>query len=150
MKYLKLFLIALAVIFVVYIFFSANSDRGKNQQTGDLEQTTQNNLETKTDEQGQVTVAVAPLSLESSQWKFDVTFNTHSVELDQDPIQISELYDNTGTVYKPIAWEGAGPGGHHREGILVFQPINPKPASVELKIKDVGGVPDRSFKWNLK
>lgn len=77
-------------------------------------------------------------------------FDTHSVDLNQDVIQIAELTDDKRNIYKPTAWGRAGPGGHHREGALVFHQINPVPASVELKIKDIGGVPERSFKWNLK
>jgi len=77
-------------------------------------------------------------------------FDTHSVELDQDLMQIVELTDGQDNTYKPIAWEGAEPGGHHLEGVLVFEAINPVPPSIELKIKDVGGVPERSFKWNTE
>ncbi len=108
--------------------------------------------ETRTDEQANVTVVVTPLNLssQSTEWKFDIGMNTHSVELDQDPVQIVTLVDDKGNVYKPLSWEGAGPGGHHREGVLIFNAIQPMPQTVELKIKDIGGIPERSFKWGLK
>ena len=58
--------------------------------------------------------------------------------------------DDKGNTYQSTMWEGSGPGGHHREGILVFNEINPTPAYIELKIKNVGGVPERLFKWDIK
>lgn len=112
----------------------------------------QNNWETKINDQPPVTIKVTPVKFgkDAQIWKFDIVFDTHSVELDQDLMQIATLVDDKENVYRPTAWEGAGPGGHHREGILVFDPINPFPQSVELKIKDVGGIPERSFKWNIQ
>ena len=117
-----------------------------NQQT-----TTKQNWETKTEEQVSVTVVVTPLdlSLDSKEWKFDVGMNTHSVELDQDMIKIAVLVDDQGTEYKPLRWEGAEAGGHHREGVLIFNQITPTPKSVELKIFKIGDVV-RSFVWELK
>ena len=75
-----------------------------------------------------------------------------------DLVAVSELIDNQGKTYKPTSWEGSAPGGHHREGVLKFNPIpegknsfiSLKPKSLELKIKNVGGVPERRFKWQLE
>lgn len=116
-----------------------------NQQT-----ITKQNWETKTEEQANVTVVVTPLDLSpnSKEWKFDVGMNTHSVELDQDMIKIAVLVDDQGKEYKPIRWEGSV-GGHHREGVLIFNQITPTPKSVELKISNIGGVV-RSFVWEFK
>lgn len=118
-----------------------------NQQTT----TNKQNWETKTEEQTSVTVVVTPLDLSpnSKEWKFDVGMNTHSVELDQNIIEISALLDDKGKENKPIRWEGAEPGGHHREGVLIFNQITPVPKSVELKIYGIGDV-TRSFKWDIK
>ncbi len=106
--------------------------------------------ETKTDEQANVTVTVIPsdLSVDSKEWKFDVVMNTHSVELDQDMIKATILINNPGEEYKPLRWEGAGPGGHHREGTLVFAPIKPYPQHLSLIIKGIGDK-DRAFAWIL-
>lgn len=106
-------------------------------------------LETKESSEGPVTVAVAPQSLDSSSstWNFDISLNTHSEELNVDLVIVSELIDDQGKSYKPISWEGAPPGGHHRSGVLKFDPISPKPKSIELKIKNIGGTAERSFKW---
>ena len=108
--------------------------------------------ETKTDDQAGVTIVVTPLDLapESSEWKFDIGINTHSVELDQDMTKIVVLTDDQGKEYKPVAWDGAAPGGHHREGVLTFKAISPMPHSVELTIKNIGGIPERSLQWDLK
>lgn len=152
MKYIRFILIAIVAIFLVYFFFVVNRDIEEDsaQSPNQQKQTGQNSLESKTDGQGQVTIKVTPQTLSGTQWKFDLVFNTHSVDLNQDVMQIAELVDSQGNVYKPTAWEGAGAGGHHREGVLIFKAVNPAPSYVELKIKDVGGVPERSFKWNLK
>ena len=73
--------------------------------------------------------------------------NTHSVELDQDMTKIAVLVDGQEKEYKPISWEGPV-GGHHREGVLIFNQITPIPKSVELKISSIGDVV-RSFTWEL-
>ncbi len=106
--------------------------------------------ETKTDDQANVTVVVTPLTVspKSAEWKFNIVMSTHSVELDQDLTAVAVLVDDQGKEYAPLTWEGPT-GGHHREGVLVFNPIAPLPQSIELRIKDLGGVTTRSFIWNL-
>lgn len=105
-------------------------------------------FESKIDDQALVTVTVIPIdiSLQSKEWKFNVSLSTHAVELDQDMVKISVLVDDKGKEYKPIRWEGAPPGGHHREGVLVFNQITPIPKFVGLKISGIGDVV-RSFTW---
>ncbi len=115
------------------------------------ETSTKQNWETKTEEQASVTVVITPLDLSpnSKEWKFDVVMDTHSVELDQDMTKIAVLVDDQGKEYVPLRWEGAEAGGHHREGVLIFNQILPMPKSVELKIYDMGDVV-RSFSWQIK
>lgn len=138
MKYIRFILIAVAAAFLVYFFFFVpNRDIRENEE----------GFETKTDERGQVTVKVTPQALSDTQWKFYIVFDTHSVDIDHDITQIAELFDSGGNTYKPITWEGSAPGGHHREGMLIFEAISPVPPFVELTIKDIGGVPARSFIW---
>lgn len=110
-----------------------------------------NNLETKESNEGPVAVSVTPKGLDASSptWNFEVSLNTHSGSIDDDLVAVSELIDDQGRSYKPISWEGSAPGGHHRNGVLKFNPISPKPKSIELKIKNIGGVSERSFKWTL-
>ena len=74
--------------------------------------------------------------------------STHSVELDQDMIKVTVLVDDSGKEYKPIAWEGPT-GGHHREGVVIFNKVTPTQKSITLKISSIGDV-NRSFNWQLK
>lgn len=112
---------------------------------------TRQKWETKTDEQSAVTVTVTPIDIspESAEWKFEVVMDTHSVELDQDMTKSAVLIDDQGKEYTPLKWDGPT-GGHHREGILIFNPISPLPQSLELKIKDIGGIPERLFIWSMQ
>ncbi|MFA4819011.1 MAG: hypothetical protein WC621_04155 [Patescibacteria group bacterium] len=117
----------------------------------DQQTSTKQNWESKIDDQTAVTVTITPTDIlsQSKEWKFSIVMDTHSVELDQDLIKSAILIDDMGKEYKPRNWEGPV-GGHHREGVLVFNAIQPMPKSVEIKIKDVGGIQERSFKWDLK
>jgi len=118
-----------------------------DQQTNSLDK-----WETKTDEQASVTVSVTPTDIfpQSKEWKFNVVMDTHSVELNQDLVKSAVLADDQGKEYKPLSWNGSEPGGHHREGVLIWNAIEPTPKSVEIKIKDISEIPERSFKWDLK
>lgn len=106
--------------------------------------------ETKENSGGNVTVAVTPITLRPLfPASFDVTFETHSVELDFAIENIVRLTDEKGTQYTPH-WQGSPPGGHHRKGTLVFTPDIPKPTTVTLVFRDIAGVPSRTFSWNIK
>lgn len=107
-------------------------------------------LETKSNEGGGVTVDVTPTALEIGQPSaFEIVMNTHTVELDDDMTQIAILRDDAGKEYKPTAWEGQEPGGHHRGGMLKFASLTSKPRYVELVIKGLAKVPERVFRWDL-
>jgi hypothetical protein len=101
--------------------------------------------------EGQVRASVTPqnLSKTADAWRFEVRFNTHVTPITQDMVAVASLSDGKGVGEKPTAWEGDPPGGHHRRGVLVFKPMNPMPATITLHIRQVGGVPDRAFTWNL-
>lgn len=125
---------------------------GASQQTERMSSVTQGNWETKTDDQPPVTIKVTPVEFGkgAKTWKFQAVFDTHSGSLDDDLLAAVSLVDNKGSAYQPISWEGPGPGGHHREGVLAFEAVNPAPSYAELKIKNVGGVSERLFKWNMQ
>jgi len=101
---------------------------------------------------GGVTVAVTPQNLAASakSWDFKVVLDTHSGELNDDLVKAATLIDDKGGRHVPVKWEGAGPGGHHREGTLRFNAIAPRPESVELQIQRSGESKPRSFRWPLK
>ena len=108
-------------------------------------------LSMKENDEGQVRVAVTPrdLSKTADAWRFEVRFNTHVTPITQDMVAVTSLSGGKGAGEQPTAWEGDPPGGHHRRGVLVFKPMNPMPATITLHIREVGGVADRTFTWNL-
>ncbi len=116
-------------------------DNKTNQQTNEKQ-----NWESKTDERGGVTTTITPIDIfsPSSEWKFDIEMNTHSVEL-EDPMLSTVLIDNEGKEYKPTSWNGPVEG-HHMNGVLTFNQIVPTPKSITLKFKNVDDVV-RSFTW---
>lgn len=99
-----------------------------------------------------VTVQVAPKDLApgSAEWTFNVVLDTHSGELGDDLVKSSLLIDAGGGGHAPFAWEGAGPGGHHRAGMLRFKALTPIPDAIELQIRRPGESAPRSFRWTLK
>ncbi len=144
--------ILVAGLLFYYLFFVTPSHQSNEQLREQIPGTPKIKWESKSDETPPVAITVTPIQLGAgaNTWKFEISLDTHSGNLDDDILAVSYLTDDKGSVYKPISWEGAGPGGHHRESALIFDAIVPAPASVELIIKNVGGVPERSFKWNLK
>lgn len=113
--------------------------------------TNQNVLQTQTNSEGSVTIKVTPKDLSRSltTWDFEIVLDTHSGNLDQDLTKSALLIDDKGNQHTPISWEGDPLSGHHRQGILKFNPITPKPNSIELKINNLGNVDERIFKWEL-
>lgn len=108
-------------------------------------------LDTQKSTERRVTVAVTPQSLAdgAASWDFKIVLDTHSADLSDDLVKSATLVDNSGNRHAPAAWEGAGPGGHHREGVLRFKPISPRPQSVELQITRSGEAAPRVFRWQL-
>lgn len=97
-----------------------------------------------------VTVTIAPRELVGQSWEFAVTLSTHVQSLDDDLMKTAALVDAQGKRHAPTAWRGDGPGGHHRKGVLVFAPIEPRPTSLELQIQRASERAPRSFKWKMQ
>ena len=99
-----------------------------------------------------VTVDVTPqnLSAGASTWDFKIVLDTHSGELNDDLVKTTALLDDKGDRHVPLKWDGAGPGSHHREGVLRFKPVSPRPRSIELQIRRAGETAPRSFRWKLR
>lgn len=153
MKKMAITILSIAVFLGGFMIFYQN--RPAEQKAPAADQTdqqtnTRQKWESKTDEQSAVTIIVTPIDIspQSKEWKFDIVMDTHSVELNQDLIKTAVLVDGRGKEYKPLNWEGAV-GGHHREGVLIFNQIIPAPKSIELKISGIGNVV-RSFAWQFK
>lgn len=106
---------------------------------------------TQTVSGGGVTAKVTYLNPKSNdEPRFQVVLDTHSVNLDAyDFKRITVLGDGTGKTYPPTKVENKG-GGHHRQVILTFPKMSPDAKRVEIVIKDVAGVKERTFRWNLE
>ena len=106
---------------------------------------------TKRSSQGPVTVAVTLTALPApgAPLRAKVVLDTHSVAL--DGIKFEEavtLRASDGTEIAPTGVEQASGSGHHREAVVVF--ATPSGAgALNIIVKNVGGVAERSFTWEL-
>lgn len=109
-----------------------------------------------TDSQGAVIVVVRPLDLNDSQntLNFNVTLETHSIDLSMDLAVVSMLTTDTGMSVQAVVWD-APLGGHHVSGTLSFpsilegKPILDDASKLTLIIKEVDAS-ERVFTWDLK
>jgi hypothetical protein len=82
--------------------------------------------------------------------RFQIVLDTHSVNLDgYDLRAIAVLIDDSGKIYAPTVVENKG-AGHHRETFVSFPKLSPGTKRMELVIKDIAGVKERTFVWNLE
>lgn len=106
---------------------------------------------TRTSEGGQVTVVV--------DWTgpgdgavFDVTLDTHSVDLDALDLSDAVLRNDRGETLAATTWT-APKGGHHREGALAFEgdasTFFAGATSIELVIRGVGDIAERTLRWDI-
>ncbi len=110
----------------------------------------------RVDRQGAVEVAVTPLDFNEGfdeVIRFDVSMNTHSVDLAMDLAKLSILTTDLGSSLPADSWSGGS--GHHVRGVLVF-PAHKADGSLLmagaseliLTIRDVDA-PERVFVWEL-
>ena len=102
---------------------------------------------------GSVTIDVEWTDTGASFITFNVSMNTHSVELDDyDLGKLIVLRDDDGNEYLPLSWDSA-PGGHHRQGTLTFtlpETLSQGTAKyLEMVINDVAGIAERVLIWQL-
>lgn len=106
--------------------------------------------DTKESNESGVRVTVTPQVLSSDKpAQFEIRLNTHSVALDQDLTQVAELRDTQGHVYEVKGWDGSPPGGHHRSGTLTFSNLQGSIDGITLVLRDIAGVPQRTFSWKI-
>ncbi len=113
------------------------------------------NLE-RVDRQGSVEVAVIPAGFDmdsDGMLSFEISMNTHSVDLSIDLAKLSTLATDHGVILSASSWSGGN--GHHVGGILSFpvraadgSPIVSGAQKLTLTIRDVD-VPERLFVWEL-
>jgi len=104
---------------------------------------------TKRDRLGPVTVTVTLVESSASGIKAKVVLDTHSVPLDGIAFdQAVSLRRPDGTDIVPAAVEQMTGGGHHRTAVVAF-PAADGGTEVRIAVKNVGGVPERVFRWDL-
>lgn len=105
----------------------------------------------RTSEGGQVTV-VASWGGPSAGAAFDVTLDTHSVDLDALDLADATLRNDRGETMTARPW-AAPKGGHHREGSLTFDGDGSAffagASWIELVITGVGDLPERTLRWEV-
>ncbi len=87
----------------------------------------------RTIEAGSVTVKLRLRQFNVDGAVFEIIFDTHDVELDQDMVQDAHLVVGE-TPWPTEEWSGDGLGGHHREGELRFSAAGPAEGVVTLSI----------------
>lgn len=109
-------------------------------------------LAARTSDEAGVRVVVTPQIADAGAtvWEFEVVMDTHTKPLSDDLARTAVLTDDAGRLYAPLAWQGDPPGGHHRKGVLRFAAPEGKPKAIELRLKDMGGVDERVFRWELE
>ncbi len=111
---------------------------------------------TRKDEQGAVVFEVTPLDLATAAdtLDFNVSMNTHSVDLGMDLATLATLTTDTGVTIQAEKWD-AIPGGHHVSGKLIFsatsdgKSILDGASKLTLTISNVDA-PSRVFEWQLQ
>lgn len=105
----------------------------------------------QTSDGGQVTVVVGWAG-RSAGAVFDVTLDTHSVDLDALDLADATLRNDRGETLTARPWS-APKGGHHREGTLTFDGDATAFVAgakwIELVITGVGDLPERTLRWEV-
>jgi hypothetical protein len=111
---------------------------------------------TQVNEGGQITIKATWQGKQAGP-VFALEMETHAVDLDGYNLrELAVLRTHPGMSIQPSGWD-APAGGHHRSGTLSFPSttasggpvIGPMTRSIELVIRDVGGIPERIFTWRL-
>ena len=105
---------------------------------------------TRTHSGGGVTVKATYLNPHSpGDVRFQVTLDTHSVDLDEyDLKDLSLLRDETGKTYQSTRVDNNG-SGHRGQITVIFPKVSPETRWLELVIKDIAGVKEHSLRWEF-
>jgi hypothetical protein len=120
-----------------------------------LEQTGSQDM-MRLDSQGAVTLEVTPTNLSDpgDELVFEISMNTHSVDLSMDLASLATLTADNGSIVQASLWD-APRGGHHVSGTLSFpasmdgKPVLDGATRLTLTINDVDA-PERVFIWDLE
>ncbi len=110
----------------------------------------------RTDSQGSVTVVVNPVDLKPTDdtLTFEISMNTHSVDLSMNLAKLATLTTDTGETIQAVTWDGPASGGHHVSGKLTFPGTFEKKSilsgvkQLTLTILDVDAA-SRTFTWPI-
>ena len=136
----------IAAVGALAFFISQRNDPIPPFETN-TENASQNIYDSQTNSEGAVSISVAPRIVSERILEFELTLDTHVGDLSEDLAAASVLVGPTGKEYKAVSWEGDPPGGHHRKGIIKFNSPSERLGTIVLKIRGVGGVPERIFQW---
>ena len=106
----------------------------------------------KRDGQGPVAVTITLIEAPAtgSPIKVKVSLDTHSVPLDGIKFEeVVALRGPDGVAIMPTADEQAEGTSHHREAVLAFPPLPAWAQEVRIAVRNVGGVGERNFAWDL-
>ena len=148
---MKIKLLLFLILFIATGIFAVTKAVNKPEIVKTQISAKENIFSPQTNSEGDVEVEAVPkVSKDKKSWSFKIALTTHAGSLDEDLVKNSSLIDGRGNELSPIRWKGSSPGGHHREGILVFPPFSQTSKSVKLILRNIGEIPERSFIWNTK
>ena len=87
----------------------------------------------RTVQAGDIEVRLKPEQIDATGAALEVVLDTHDTELDMD-LAAGAALEIGGRAWPTLAWEGDGPGGHHREGRLRFDAAGPADGEVTLRL----------------
>ncbi len=97
-----------------------------------------------------VTITLVEAPATGGPVKVKVSLDTHSVPLDGIKFEeVVALGGPDGAAIAPMAVEQATGAGHHREAVLAFPPLPAGAREVRVAVRNVGGVGERNFAWDL-
>ena len=148
----------LLIVLIVFFTYQIKNDSSTLSSTKSIHNSSTQTGESSSgvfpeqqDEAGPVAVTVLPkFAAEDIEWDFELTLQTHSVELDMDLLESVVLLDADGSEVKPIVWNGDPPGGHHRAGTLRFAALDSLPETITLRVKNIADVSVREFVWKTQ
>ena len=147
-KFEKLMLPGTVLLIIVFAWFFVSGTNAPGNQssqiaTTETSDTPNKRYDAKRGEMGAVMLEITPLDART----YEISLNTHSVELDFDLAKIISLEDNLGNAYEADSWSGES-GGHHLTGLLIFPPISSEARSVKMVVRGIENeVLD--FEWTL-
>ncbi|MBI2108097.1 hypothetical protein HYU10_04335 [Candidatus Woesearchaeota archaeon] len=143
-KYLLIGILAIAVIslaFTAFNIFGGNQPAQPN--SADAQNSAKSQYQTKTSE-GEVTIDITPKGLNNGNMIFDISFNTHTVDLTQFDLKKLVVLEADGRQIAPSSAPSLS--GHHNSGELAFntgKDLN----RFKIKINEIPDVKERVLEW---